>query len=79
MAVYNDFLSLSMAMVRRSIRGIDDSYSNYWDILAELLQNSVDAIKKGNYIPVVHKNDVTSWEIAEKVWTFVKENPKFQV
>ena len=46
MAVYNDFLSLSMAMVRRSIRGIDDSYSNYWDILAELLQNSVDAIKK---------------------------------
>lgn len=42
----HDFLSLSMSMVRSSIRGIESSYSNYWDILAELLQNSVDAIKK---------------------------------
>lgn len=49
MAIDNDFLSLSMTMVRNSIRGIETSYSNFWDILAELLQNSVDAIKKTDH------------------------------
>ena len=38
------FLEPSINSIRKSIRGIDDSYNNFWDILAELLQNSVDAI-----------------------------------
>ena len=31
--------------IRKSIKDIDDSYNNDWDILAELCQNSCDAIK----------------------------------
>lgn len=47
------FLKPTINSIRKSIRGIDDSYNNFWDILAELIQNSVDAInaredKKGN-------------------------------
>ena len=38
------FLKPTINSIRKSIRGIDDSYNNFWDILAELLQNSVDAI-----------------------------------
>jgi Histidine kinase-, DNA gyrase B-, and HSP90-like ATPase len=41
-----NFLEQSIAQLRKSIKGIDDSYNNEWDILAELTQNSVDAIKK---------------------------------
>ena len=41
-----DFLKPSINTIRKSIKGIEDSYNNYWDILAELLQNSVDAINK---------------------------------
>lgn len=40
-----DFLSPGIRQVRKSIRDIDDSYNNEWDILAELCQNSVDAIR----------------------------------
>ena len=40
------FLKPSILSIKKSIRGIDESYNNYWDILAELIQNSVDAIKK---------------------------------
>ena len=40
------FLSPTISNIRKSILNIDDSYNNYWDILAELLQNSVDAIIK---------------------------------
>lgn len=53
-----NFLQPSINNIRKSIRGIDDSYNNFWDILAELLQNSVDAInakeeKKGSiYIEI---------------------------
>lgn len=48
-----DFLSQSIRQIKKSIKDIDDSYNNDWDILAELCQNSVDAIrrsgsKKGN-------------------------------
>ncbi len=52
------FLKPTINSIRKSIRGIDDSYNNFWDILAELIQNSVDAInskeeKKGNiYIEI---------------------------
>ena len=38
------FLNPTINSIRKSIKGIDDSYNNFWDILAELIQNSVDAI-----------------------------------
>ncbi|MGX4764224.1 ATP-binding protein [Holzapfeliella sp. JNUCC 72] len=41
-----DFLKPETDQVRQSIKGIDDSYNNPWDILAELSQNSVDAIRE---------------------------------
>lgn len=41
-----DFLAQSTQHTRKSIRDIDDSYNNDWDILSELCQNSVDAIRK---------------------------------
>lgn len=49
------FLQPTINSIRKSIRGIDDSYNNFWDVLAELLQNSVDAInakedKKGTIL-----------------------------
>jgi DNA topoisomerase VI subunit B len=42
----SNFLSPGIEQIRQSIRDIDDSYNNEWDILAELLQNSVDAIRE---------------------------------
>ncbi len=41
-----NFLTPAINHIRKSIRDIDDSYNNEWDILAEILQNSVDAIRK---------------------------------
>ena len=42
-----DFLSnRSEAAIRRELIGIRDSYHHYWDLLAELLQNSRDAITR---------------------------------
>lgn len=41
-----DFLQPGMHQIRKSITDIDDSYNNEWDIIAELIQNSVDAIRK---------------------------------
>lgn len=40
-----DFLKPDAEQIRHQIRGILDSYSHDWDILAELAQNSVDAIR----------------------------------
>ena len=40
------FLMPNNFIIRKSIRGIDDCYINFWDIIAELVQNSVDAIYK---------------------------------
>lgn len=40
------FLDFPLTSIRRSIKDIDDSYRNPWDIYAELSQNSVDAIRK---------------------------------
>ena len=45
MAAIN-FLKPTINSVRKSIKGIDESYNNFWDIIAELVQNSVDAINK---------------------------------
>ncbi|MEC4185316.1 ATP-binding protein [Adlercreutzia sp. R21] len=39
-----DFLRATTDSIRHSIRDIDDSYNNFWDIFAELAQNAVDAI-----------------------------------
>ncbi|MDE8298653.1 ATP-binding protein [Erysipelothrix rhusiopathiae] len=41
-----NFLEPDIDQIRHSIVGIDDSYNNPWDILAEILQNSVDAIRE---------------------------------
>ncbi|AEH01414.1 ATP-binding protein [Lacinutrix sp. 5H-3-7-4] len=43
-----DFLKPGLREIRKSINDIEDSYNNDWDILAELCQNSVDAIRKKN-------------------------------
>lgn len=39
--VLDDFLTPGIDQLRTSIRGINDSYNNSWDILAELCQNAV--------------------------------------
>ena len=44
----SDFLNPGIDQIRQSIRDIDDSYNNDWDIVAELCQNAVDAIRKSN-------------------------------
>lgn len=41
-----EFLNPDTAQIRHQIRGILDSYSHEWDILAELAQNSIDAIRR---------------------------------
>ena len=46
MAEQKSFLTLPLSSIRRSIKDIDDSYRNPWDIYAELAQNAVDAIRR---------------------------------
>ena len=41
-----DFLRPEYAEIRHQIRGILDSYSHDWDLLSELAQNSVDAVRE---------------------------------
>lgn len=41
-----EFLQPDTEQIRHQIRGILDSYSHDWDILAELAQNSVDSIRR---------------------------------
>jgi molecular chaperone HtpG len=41
-----DFLQPNIDQIRQSIRDIDDSYNHPWDVLAELCQNAVDAIRQ---------------------------------
>jgi len=44
-----DFLNtITAKKIKKEIRNICDSYSNAWDIFAELAQNSVDAIARWN-------------------------------
>ena len=45
-AIEEEFLTATTNSIRHSIRDIDDSYNNFWDIFAELSQNAVDAIGK---------------------------------
>jgi hypothetical protein len=42
-----DFLQPDTEQIRHQIRGILDSYSHEWDLLSELAQNAVDAIRQG--------------------------------
>ena len=46
------FLDFDAKIKKKSLKDIKDSYNNYWDILTEVIQNSVDAIirKNANYI-----------------------------
>lgn len=44
--IIEDYLAPDINQIRHSIRGIDDSYNNSWDVYAELIQNSVDAIRQ---------------------------------
>lgn len=46
-----NFLQRGVRELRKSIIDIDDSYNNDWDVLAELTQNAVDAIRKGGNLP----------------------------
>lgn len=41
-----NFLKPSISQIRKSIKDIDDSYNNQWDIVAEPVQNAVDAIRE---------------------------------
>lgn len=41
-----NFLTPTNNNIRKSIRDIDDCYANDWDVLAELIQNAVDAINE---------------------------------
>ena len=43
-----DFLTPDNEQIRHQIKGILKSYSHEWDLLAELAQNSVDAIRASN-------------------------------
>lgn len=47
--------------LRKEIKNIVDSYNNPWDIIAELTQNSVDAIRRWNklYGPKKHTIEIT--------------------
>lgn len=41
-----DFLTVSTKQIRHQINQVIQSYNNDWDIFAEILQNSVDAIRR---------------------------------
>jgi len=43
-----EFLKPHVDEIRHQIRGILDSYSHDWDLLSELAQNAVDAIRQAN-------------------------------
>lgn len=60
-----DFLTVvNYKRLRKEINNICNSYSHPWDILAELLQNSIDAINKFNKIyPDLHRSHKIEIEI----------------
>lgn len=63
------FLDFDAKIKKKSLKDIKDSYNNYWDILTEVIQNSVDAIirknaKKG-YIKITfneHNKSITIYD-----------------
>ena len=40
------FLQPDNEQIRHQVRGVLDSYSHEWDLLSELLQNSIDEIRE---------------------------------
>ena len=50
MAQQIDFLIPSIGQIRHQIRNILDSYNHDWDLIAELTQNSVDAIRLRTHV-----------------------------
>lgn len=43
-----EFLQPDIAQIRHQIRGIIESYSHEWDLVGELAQNAVDAIRSAD-------------------------------
>ena len=56
----NNFLNPNINQIRHSIRDIEDSYNNDWDILAELCQNAVDAIKRSSVVEGIINLEINS-------------------
>ena len=48
MPKFDNFLQQGVRHTRQSVNDIDESYNNEWDILAELIQNSVDAVRESD-------------------------------
>ena len=63
-----DFLKPDINQIRQSIRDIDDSYNNDWDILAELCQNAVDAIRKSDVKEGIIKLEIDSQRRSIKIY-----------
>ena len=64
----DDFLNPGLEQIRQSIRDIDDSYNNDWDILAELCQNSVDAIRKSDVEEGIIKLEIDAQRKSIKIY-----------
>jgi len=68
MSQIDDFLNPGLDQIRQSIRDIDDSYNNDWDILAELCQNSVDAIRKSDVEEGIIKLEINAQRKSIKIY-----------
>lgn len=64
----DDFLNPGLEQIRQSIRDIDDSYNNDWDILAELCQNSVDAIRISDVEDGIIKLEIDAYRKSIKIY-----------
>lgn len=64
----DNFLNPGLQQIRQSIRDIDDSYNNNWDILAELCQNSVDAIRKSDIEEGIIKLEIDAHKKSIKIY-----------
>lgn len=61
-----EFLAPDIEQIRHQLQGVIESYSNDWDLIAELLQNAVDAVVLENPVKgkVVIDIDATKKEIV---------------
>lgn len=66
--IIENYLTPDLTQIRHSIKGIDDSYNNAWDVYAELLQNSVDAIRQSDVDIGIIKIEVNSLTKTIKVY-----------
>lgn len=72
----SNFLKQSVKQIRKSIKGIDDSYNHPWDILAELAQNSVDAIKKRMLKKEIDRGKITLKVDSRNNFISIEDNGK---